>query len=178
MIFRLVTISICLLISQVSLAKKYMLDELKLESQFEASTDVTNATMAFFEEINMDAFKEGRVPSYETAGALAIVEAAVPAGLYLSWLFITAATAGIGIVLLPGVAIIASLVGNPYHRFYLGTGDNRFSISALYCITFNGLGLINIADAVALFIADEEHDSYIDNPKFLMWVDDLEGWDE
>jgi hypothetical protein len=177
MIFRLLTISICLLISQVGTANKYILDQLNLEAQFEAATDITDAATAFFNEFNKGGFKEDAPPSYETAGALAIIEAAVPARLYFGWFFITAATAGIGIVLLPGVALLASIIGTPYHRFYLGTGDNRFSISALYCITFNGLGLINIADAFALFIADEDHDSYIDNPKFLMWIDDLEGWD-
>lgn len=159
-----------------NLSAKYKLDELKIDLQFEASIDVSSiichgakTTNSALRIPSMDLDN----PDYKTASMLAFGEALLSSGIYGMWFLITIVTGGFGIVLLPGTAILASLIGSPWHRYYLGTDDNSFKIGALYCITSNGFGLLLIADAIALMTAEDNDQTYFNNSKFIMWIDEI-----
>tara|TARA_B110000046_G_C12777594_1_gene307577 strand:+ start:86 stop:646 length:561 start_codon:yes stop_codon:yes gene_type:complete len=165
----------------ISLAN-YRINESKLELLFSQSEDLSKLITNKFSDKELlfqNSLKQSdeNGPKYKVAAGIAIATALLPVGIYGSWIFLTAITGGFGIILLPSALILAGAVGSPWYRYYLGTGDNSFKIGALYCITLNGLGWLTIADAVALLAANKDHNSYINNSKFLMWMDDLKQID-
>ncbi len=60
------------------------------------------------------------------------------------------------------------------HRLYLGTKPVTF---VLYLITFGGFGIVSGVDWIFLLLAliDDSRGigAFIDNPKFIMWMDSL-----
>lgn len=57
----------------------------------------------------------------------------------------------------------------PFHRLYLGVDGKYLKVLGLYCITLNGLGCLSFVDLVFLII-NNDTDEYVDNGKFLMWL--------
>lgn len=77
--------------------------------------------------------------------------------------------------LIAGIIAIAELVVGvgiliPIHRIILGTGNETAKVIALYCVTLGGCGIITLIDGIMLLI-DSRGSRYIDNPKFIMWMD-------
>ena len=177
--YKIMMLCCILIVSSKALEANYHLNENSLDSLFAKSQDVTQKIeqwsadhRAGLTETQMSDEENG--PNYKVAAGIALATTILPAGVYVGWFFITAVTGGFGIFLLPGAMILAGAIGSPWHRYYLGTDDNSFKIGALYCITFNGLGWLNIADAIALIIADENHQDYLNSSKFLMWLDEIQ----
>ena len=173
----------CILIVSSKVAEaNYHLNESSLDSLFAQSQDVTQKIEQWSPDYSTGLTEtqmsdEEKGPNYKVAAGIAIATAILPIGIYGSWFFLTAITGGFGIILLPGALILAGAVGSPWYRYYLGTDDNSFKIGALYCITLNGLGWLTIADAVALLAANKDHISYVNNSKFILWIDDIKQID-
>ncbi|MCO4805580.1 MAG: hypothetical protein KC456_03210 [Flavobacteriales bacterium] len=165
--------ALCLFFLSDSLAANYRLNTNHINSIFDSALDITDRLFQipaelpnYYVEVESD-----QKPSYLIAAALAIGEVALPSVVYAVWFMATLFTGGIGIILLPAAVIVSSVLSNPYHRYYLGTGNNNFRVSLLYCITVNGFGLLNIADAIFLFAAKSDDATYIENGDFIMWKD-------
>ncbi|MDC1221071.1 hypothetical protein N8Z47_00220 [Salibacteraceae bacterium] len=177
--YKIMMLCCILIVSSKAVEANYHLNENSLDSLFAKSQDVTQKIeqwsadyRAGLTETQMSDEENG--PNYKVAAGIALATTILPAGVYVGWFFITAVTGGFGIFLLPGAMILAGAIGSPWHRYYLGTDDNSFKIGALYCITMNGFGLLGIADAISLFSAPIEHQEYINNEKFLIWLDEIE----
>ena len=171
-----IVLFLCLIISK-NVSANYKLDETRLNAAFSESIDITPTIHSICarstDALGLPSEFDLDNPDYKTAAMLAFGETFLSAGIYGVWFMITLVTGGFGIVLLPGAAVVASLIGSPWHRYYLGTDDNSFKIGALYCVTSNGFGLLLIADAISFLVADENHHTYINNSNFIMWVDEI-----
>jgi len=73
------------------------------------------------------------------------------------------------------IALVVEAVGLGslgIHRYVLGTKPSMF---ALYCFTCGGIfGIVPLVDFVVLVIdglLEDEGEKYIDNEKFLMWIE-------
>ena len=178
MLQKYLVVSCLLFFSQSIVLANYHINENVIDELFANSVDIS---ISAFDHTNSSILSHGGMsnseeegPNYKIAAGIAITSTILPIGIYGSWFLITVFTGGFGIILLPGAMILAGAIGSPWHRYYLGTNDESFKIGALYCITFNGLGWLTIADAAALLMADENHRDYFDNSKFLMWIDEIE----
>lgn len=73
-----------------------------------------------------------------------------------------------------GIIAIAQFVTGtgfiPIYRFMLGTGENNGKVFGLYCVTCGGLGVLPLIDAIML-LTDDSENKYINNQKFIMWLD-------
>ncbi len=171
---------VCILIVTSKVAEaNYHLNEGSLDSLFAQSQDVTQKIEHWSTDYSSGLTKpqmidDDKSPSYKIAAGMAITSTTLQVVIYFGWVIITAVTGGLGFILLPGAMILAGAIGSPWHRYYLGTNDNSFKIGALYCITMNCFGLLGIADAIALLAAPPEHHEYINNEKFLIWLEDFQ----
>lgn len=142
-LFLLTLLSISIV--SVSFAGNYRLNDSKIEAAFEHSIDISNdqTVASFFNSSASEAsvmMSEGGMDKQTLAAIVAFAE----------WFL------GVGILI-------------PIHRLVLGCGGSEIKVVALYCITLGGCGLLPLIDGIMLII-DAGGTRYIDNPKYLMWI--------
>ena len=153
-------------------ASAYRFDQQQFEIQLEQSEDITNQLFLMVgNELYGGQMSSALVasPNNTTAAIIAFSSVFVPvilnrvANLLVN---VTGALAFAYIFWLVNVAI--TIV--PWHRYYMGTDGKGVKIWALYCFTLRWCGILPLIDGVFLLL-DNTGEKYIENPKYLMWLD-------
>jgi hypothetical protein len=125
-------------------AAKYKLDEASISKAFETSVDITQQIGIINRNLGFDSPSSTKMDDPSNKQTIAAIIA------FAEWFL------GIGVLI-------------PIHRLFLGCDGKEIKVVALYCITLGGCGLLPIIDGIALLV-DDSKSRYIDNPKYLMWI--------
>jgi hypothetical protein len=144
-------LAILISISGIAVSNDYKLDDKAIELRLSQSEDVTLEIAA--------SFKKNEVGNLMAPSGSVYMMPDEGVNQELLW--------GILVLVVPFVGWPV-----PIHRLVLGAGGNGVGIWAAYCFTLSGCGIINLVDGIMLIIDGAEDGSkYVDNGKFLMWLD-------